>query len=59
MATENSTRLPPAVTHNHDERRHRGGRRGVNHIRGLVALLAWVRAEIPHHADDFERLLRG
>ena len=48
-----------AQTHTHDERRHRGGRRGVKHIRGLVALLARVQAEIPHHADDFERRLRG
>ena len=47
-----------AQTHTHDERRHRGGRRGVKHIRGLVALLARVQAEIPHHADDFERLVR-
>lgn len=31
----------------------------MKHIRGLVALLARVQAEIPHHADDFERRFRG
>ena len=46
-------------THTHDEWRHGGSRSGVKHIRGLVALLAGVQAEILHHADDFERWFRG
>ena len=48
-----------AHAHAHHERRHRSRRRGVKHIRLLVALVVRVQTEVAHDAHDLEPRLRA